>query len=772
MRDLQTVGPTAHARGPARLRPAHLRPPLVAVLVRAAAVAMTLAFAASRLPGIRDHVPLWLLASLTNGVYAAGTALAVLRVALVRVHRAPWVLMAAAMGSYTLATVYSWVVTLRGGTLPFPSLADLGWLLIYPPMYAGIVVVLYIESRHRTLTLLDGAIAGLGGAAVFSQLELGVLIDPAGRGHGIVALITLAYPLGDSLLVATVLCVITVAGKAARGRLGLLCLGLTCFAAADTAYVTLVSRGEYTLGNSVDILYLVGLTLIGVSAWQRAPAEAPPISEGKVQAALPIVFAVGALALLVFSRQGGIEPVTAYLAGCSLVIGLVRGAISIRLTEAVSEIRHREARRDDLTGLANRRAYEEYLADRLAERPAPDLAVLLLDLDRFKDVNDSFGHHVGDRLLREAAARLRQAVRRGDFLARLGGDEFVVVAGPALSEEELNRLARRLREELRAPFEFEGVRAQVDVSIGIAASAELAGDAGLLLQHADIAMYAAKKSRDGHDWYRDNSDVEQRHRLELLDALRRDVGTGAIVLHYQPKLELRTGAVIGVEALVRWQHPTEGLLYPDTFLPLAEQAWLMAELTTNVMGQAIRQCVDWRAAGMPLSVAVNVSSSDLSSPAFPEQVAGMLHRAGLPAAALIVEVTETVMMDEDDYCWVVIEQLGALGVGVSIDDYGTDYASLTYLQRLRSAAELKLDRRFVSQVDSDQRSATIVRSTIDLAHLLGMAVVAEGVETAPILGLLTNWGCDLAQGYHISRPKPAADLTEWLLAGAGVSVDN
>jgi diguanylate cyclase len=742
---------------------------LARLLLAVAAVA-AVAAAVLTLPPMSHQVGSVVLACLYDTAFASVVLLLGLRAVFVPAQRGTWALFAIGMGWYAGGSIYSWMSRLAGWVLPFPSVCDLGWLLLYPCCYAAIVLLIRAEVRQgRLRTLLDGAVAGLGIAAAFSLLVFDVLLGPAGEAPRELAhLVELAYPIGDALLIATLLCLWTIRGRLERGGLAMLATGVFALAIADTGYLTLIAHHAYIPGAVTDVVYLGGITLMGAAAWRNPTLAWRPATTDGVSLLMPLVSALFALGVLLTATQEPVSRVSISLAGSSLICVVGRTLLAFREVRSLGQVRQREARRDELTGLANRRAFLEHVLTRTAgptaqPEAAAEAILLLLDLDRFKDVNDSLGHHAGDRLLCYASARLATAVRHSDFLGRLGGDEFVIVFGGAgLRRPNVDEVARRLRAELRRPFDIDGVQVHIDVSIGIAAARP---DDGVddLLQHADIAMYEAKRAGGGHCWYSPGGEAAARSRLERLNTLRADVGTAAIALHYQPKIDVRTGTVAGVEALVRWQRDG-AVVYPDDFLPLAEQAGLMQQLTANVLEQAVAQCAAWRRAGALLTVAVNVSATDLDTAGFPAGVVELLEKHGLPPRALTVEITETTLMSSSHHTGVALSTLDALGVRVAIDDYGTSYSSLGYLQRLSTVDELKLDRMFVSQIAGNPRSAAIVKSSIELAHALGMIVVAEGVEDGEVLRQLRGWGCDQAQGYHISRPVPAERLSDWLAA--------
>jgi diguanylate cyclase (GGDEF)-like protein len=435
----------------------------------------------------------------------------------------------------------------------------------------------------------------------------------------------------------------------------------------------------------------------------------------------------------------------------------LRAVEKLRLQQLATEAHH-----DPLTGLANRRRFIEELEATVYGDGGRPCAVLMIDLDRFKEINDSFGHSVGDDLLCLVGPRLQRALQPGDLLARMGGDEFAVLL-PDADAARAREVGNDLGAALRDAFVLDGMPLHVDASVGIALCPDHGRDRSLLLARADTAMYAAKRGRQGFEVWVPDGTPATRDRLETLEQLRSALDGEQLDNHYQPMLDLRSGAVIGVEALVRWNHPDRGLLYPDVFLPLAEQAGLMRRLALRVLERSLRDLQQWRSAGQDLSVAVNLSVSNLQDVALPEQVEMLLDAFDVPAGALTLEITEDVLMADAARSQQVMAGLRRLGVRLSIDDYGTGYSSLSYLRAL-PVDELKLDRSFVTHLTSDERAAAIVRSTLQLSRDLGMSMVVEGVEDAATLAALRAWGCDTAQGYHIARPMPADAFLPWLAA--------
>ncbi len=432
-------------------------------------------------------------------------------------------------------------------------------------------------------------------------------------------------------------------------------------------------------------------------------------------------------------------------------------------TSAMSLEKEHQANHDALTGLPNRKYLLEALDRALGEvPPGRRVGLFLLDLDRFKEVNDTLGHQTGDHLLEHVAERIKGALRPEDVVARLGGDEFAVLLPNVPDADAATEVALRIQAALAEPYRFEGVLLELEASVGIALFPDHGADVQQLQRSADVAMYLAKEERSGVEVYSANKDRNSTTRLGLLGSLRQGIDGGQLELHYQPKVALASGAVVGVEALVRWRHPHRGLIFPDEFVPLAEHSGLMHRLTAHIMDTALEQAARWWSVGLEIPVAVNVSARDLHAAALAETIANGLARHGLPAAALRLELTERVLMSDPNRVGETLEAMERLGVRLSLDDFGTGYSSLVLLQRL-PVSEIKVDRSFVKRLTTSPDDAKIVRSIVDLAHALGIEAVAEGVETEEVWDLLEDLGCDSAQGWYVSRPLPAERATEWLL---------
>ena len=418
-----------------------------------------------------------------------------------------------------------------------------------------------------------------------------------------------------------------------------------------------------------------------------------------------------------------------------------------------------EALVDHLTDLANRRGLHRRLDEALAE-PDARAALLILDVDAFKDVNDTLGHDAGDLVLRRVAQRLEHVALEADLLAHVGGDEFAVLL-TGEQAAEAGAVARRLRTLLEAPLEVEGLGLRLGSSIGIALAPRHAADATGLARRADVAMHLAKTRRTGIEVYAPEHDRHSPARLALTAELHGALEDGQLEVQYQPQADVRTGAVRGAEALVRWRHPEHGLMPPAAFVPLAERAGLMGPLSLLVLEQAIAACAQWRAAGHDLRVAVNLSVTNLMDPDLPVEVAALLREAGLDARHLELEITEDVVMAEAVGPIGVLDELKELGVRLSLDDFGTGYSSMAHLKHLAVDA-LKIDRSFVHDMAQSQEDAAIVRSIVALAHALDLEVVAEGVASQEAWFAVRDAGCDLAQGFQVGRPMVAAGFTAWL----------
>jgi len=436
------------------------------------------------------------------------------------------------------------------------------------------------------------------------------------------------------------------------------------------------------------------------------------------------------------------------------------------VTDSRNEIvalRH-QAMHDGLTDLPNRMMLFDRLAEALeaARSDRRLIALLLMDLDRFKDVNDTFGHHFGDVLLKQVAFRLRNQLHVDDTVARLGGDEFAIVLTSAFDANAVAMTARRILNSLQQPFVVEGQVLEVGASIGIALYPQHGADARTLMRRADVAMYATKQSNAGYTFHeRDEPESRVPDQLSLVVEMRTAIERDEFELYYQPKRHLHSGLITRVEVLIRWNHPRRGLLMPVSFVPIAERTGLIKPMTDWILDKAMQQCREWQDAGAPIHVAVNVSAKSLLEETLPSKVQSMLDKWNIDPRFLKIEITESSIMADPAHALAIMSMLQSMGVRLSVDDFGTGYSSLTHLREL-PIDEIKIDKSFVTGMLTSEADAAIVRTVIDLAHNLGKQVCAEGVEDAETMHKLEEMGCDLAQGYFISRPVPAATLMTWL----------
>jgi diguanylate cyclase (GGDEF)-like protein len=442
-----------------------------------------------------------------------------------------------------------------------------------------------------------------------------------------------------------------------------------------------------------------------------------------------------------------------------LVVRLSKKSI-IKIEAMAAKERHR-ALHDDLTELPNRALFEERLdyAILQAKRRGENFILFILDLVRFKEVNDSLGHSYGDYVLQEVSSRLLELVRDSDTLARVGGDEFALLL-PGTEMESAIKICHKVSLSLDEPFVIEGHRFNVGVSIGVAAYPDHGSDSETLLHQADTAMYEAKKNDVIYAIFHPSQDRASLDRLILISELREAIAKNHLVLHYQPKVSPKDMKLTGVEALVRWQHPEKGLIQPDEFIPLVEQAGLSKHLTHWVLDNAMEQCVLWKKDNISVTISVNLSIKNLHDFDFPNDLAMLLDKWNVDPEMILLEVTESCMVVAPERVNKVVCKLKEMGFHLSIDDFGTGYSSLSYLRKF-PAREIKIDKSFVMDMNSNEDNAVIVRSTIEMVHNIGFTVVAEGVEDKETCQLLADLGCDNIQGFHICRPLPAAKLQKW-----------
>jgi diguanylate cyclase len=736
--------------------PAGLPPP-AAALVRSLRIALVagIAYQLWRLlrpgpPGVVDQV-------MYDGALAVAAALCLTRARLVQAGRLAWACMGGAILAIAAGDVYR---TLFPGDPP--TGADVAFLLFYPLAYCSLVLLFRERARHFPRSAwLDGLIVGLGLTAATAAVAYGPLaFHPVGSPAAVV--VGIAYPVGDLILLLIAGGLLALGGWRLEPTWVALAVGCVTIALADGAYLVQTAEGTYHRGDRIDPFWLISIAALAWASWLHPSRLRSVRLDPGWALLLPGVAVTSAVAVLVYGNVHRLPTAATVLAAGAALATLLRMLITFREIRSTARQRD-EAMIDDLTGLGNRRLLLRRLADLLADGCDRRHALLLVDLDRFKDVNDSLGHPTGDELLRRLAPRLSDRAMPDETVVRLGGDEFAVVVPDIAGPEAAIAAADRIRTAFDAPITVDGVTLHLTASAGIALAPDHGREPTTLLSRADVAMYHAKRTTAGRTVYRPSDDRYTRERLQTAAELRRGLERGEIVCHYQPQLDLRSGRVDGVEALVRWAHPVRGLLPPDQFLPLAEQTGLMRQLTETVLRTALADCQLWESAGLLLAVSVNLAAESILDRSLIDQVRDLLAETPVPTRRLIVEITEGSLLGDPEQVKVVLERLRELGVSVSIDDYGVGYSSLSYLQRL-PVDELKLDRQLVTPVARDKRAAAIVGSTVDLAHALGVRLVAEGVEDWRSLGRLVELGCDRAQGYYIARPMRPGDLPDWLRA--------
>jgi len=675
----------------------------------------------------------------------------------------------------------------------FPSWADAGYLGSY--IFALLAILLLPHQRRsltsRTRIAFDAVIAMIGVVTLSWYFVLGpTIMHETGSAPG--RLLGTAYPLSNLVLI---FCLILLTGRnsapAMRPVNLLLFLAFAVITITNTIYDYQQLHGLYMTGSLLDLGWPLGYLLLGLAAralyllpQQGSQAVAQEKENEQTseqnklwQILIPYVWVptIGILLLFIWRRGEHSMMVMGVVVGIVLLLSLLlmRQLVAIRELHALYanndalattnmqlEI---QATHDALTGLPNRTFLQRRLEQeaQIAQESNIPAALLLLDLDRFKEVNDTLGHTVGDLLLQKIGHRLQSHLRPTDLIARLGGDEFAIVL-PATDAAGAIQTARTLLGALDAPTLVDDHAFAIGGSIGIALIPEHGYDVTTLLRCADVAMYVAKRSQSGHAEYTPQVDKHSPRKLALMSELRQAIADDGLLIHYQPKVSFSLGRMVGVEALVRWPHPVQGLIPPDDFIPLAERTGLIGPLTRWVLERAIRQCRDWEQVGLHINVAVNLSTHTLYDPQLLSTVKDLLQTYGVTSSQLTLEITESMLMEEPERAHDVLADLRALGVSIAIDDFGTGYSSLAYLKRI-PIDEVKIDKAFVFGlgVDADPADAAIVRAVVAMARPLQCEVVAEGVETVETWTFLHELGCDLAQGYYFSPPLSPAELEQW-----------
>jgi diguanylate cyclase (GGDEF)-like protein len=773
-------------RSSQRRRPVHddavfdapARPRRTIKAIHGALIVVLAAYIASLVVrGQRGPAPTWLDGWGVDGFELLVSLLVIARAVLYKRDRRYALLLGLAGCSWAAGDFASTYLSLGGAQVPTLALNNYLWAGTFPLTYVGVMVLMRRDVRKLTAAnYLDGVVATLVTSAALVAFAFHWIASASGGGKEFAA-INLVYPVGDLLLFGLTLVGLLTLPVGQRARWCLIAAAGVNNVAGDTSALfngLLATNVGWFLNI---IAWPASLLMISAAVW-LAPDPSVPVKENTSSGfKIPSVASGLALVILLIGSLEHLSQVAIGLATATLVAAGVRFGLAVRRLGLLTEERHRElevvaqlereskraaqveAHTDDLTGLANRRQLYK-VADQLFEEDRP-LAMLLVDLNRFKEINDTLGHNAGDELLRQVAARLREAIPKSGLLVRLGGDEFAALLADNRDERDIVRAAEMLQRAFDEPFPLDGLTIPVEASIGVAAAPLHADTRSGVLRCADVAMYRAKSKRTGVESYVADSDAHSRDYLALVSDLRLALGTDQLLLHYQPKRSIRDGSFAGVEALVRWQHPRLGLLPPGEFVPLAEREGLMRELTLCVLDRALAQQRAWRQVGQVVPMAVNLSPANLLDTRLPEDIDALIKRHGTVPAELELEITEETLMQDPARALDVIARISELGISFSLDDFGTGYSSLAQLRQLPVRA-LKIDRSFIANMTDSEEDANIVRSTIQLGHSLKLRVIAEGIETPEHLEELTDFGCDVAQGFHLSRPIPPDQIVAWI----------
>jgi len=690
--------------------------------------------------------------------------------------------MTVGLGGWAVGEVISAGFQLASGEAPFPSIADVAYLLY--PIGACIALLLFpvvYSRRSRIRIVLDGLLVATAMFEVYWILLLRDAHSQGGVGFFEMS-VSIAYPVSDLIVVTVALLVLMRARIAQRVTLLMLIAGNVLNALSDTAFTYLNARNSYDTGSIVDVGWVAGLLLLALAALHSTRAPHTEMTTSHVPSRpeiwlpyIPILLAaiVCSPELMPLSSLGpllvsSIVLVAVVLARQFMVVGENR-----RLLASAAD----QALRDALTGLANRALFNDRLthALQLRQRDGQSVVVMSMDLDDFKLVNDSCGHPAGDALLVESSQRLLASVRVGDTVARMGGDEFAVLMEG--SGELARSTAHRVLQAFEEPFVIDGHDLLIHPSVGLAVAPangrEISPDT--LLKQADVAMYSAKRSRTGRvhmftpDMYVTSRasngamDHPSATAVRMLSELRHAIANVELATVYQPKYDLHTGEIVGAEALVRWPHPERGLISPVDFLPLVRRHGLMWSLTEFVLSRALDDVAWWHSQGVRLPIAVNLFAPSLADPELPAKIMHAVTSRNLRTDALTVEITEDLLLEDLDRARKVLDKLRYHGIRIAIDDFGSGYSALSYLREL-PIDEIKMDRQFVAPVLVDWRAASIVRAVIDLAHVLGVGTVAEGVENAETATRLRTFGCDIVQGFLYSPPVTAAAMLDLVIS--------
>lgn len=688
-------------------------------------------------------------------------------------NKKAWYFIAGALATFLTADVTYYVLELTSDEVPYPSIADGFYLSMYPIMIVGLMLLLRSIAPGRDFAgIVDATLIAVATFAVLGILVMDTyLTDDTSELSG--RLISIAYPVMDVALIA-VAARLVAAVQLRQKSFAFLTTGLLSLLVADTIYGILGAAGTFQTGGFADAFWLSFYGLVAVGALHPSMAEKvePRIntSGAITKARLAVLFLV-VFAVPVIDLMWGEPFDKVFISVCSM---LMFGLVLVRLMGLMSVVQHKEqqarydAMHDSLTGLANRALFGDRVESFVAQRKDGVVSVLFVDLDDFKFINDSLGHQVGDDLLVAVAARLSDCVRDQDLVARLSGDEFAVLLESAVDRQDAVAVAQRVQDSLESPIIIDDREIMISASVGIAVERRSNIErAETILRAADVAMYRAKhKGKGRFEFFEQGMHLEAIERLDLKTDLQVALERGQFELNYQPIVDMTDEKVRGVEALIRWNHPTRGYVMPDRFIQLAEQTGQIVPIGRWVLGEACNQVMRWRREHpetAPRTVAVNLSVRQLHDPKLLEDVADALYASGLEPESLTLEITESMLIEETDRGSRALDQLKAMKVKVAIDDFGTGYSSLSYLKRF-PVDTIKIDKSFVAEMETSATSAALVKAVVDLAHNLGVATVAEGIENADQKAQIQELGCTYGQGYLFARPMSAAAVEEKLNA--------
>jgi len=687
--------------------------------------------------------------------------------------RRAWILISAACASWGIGEiVWSWYEVALRRDVPFPSLADVGYLTLVPLAIAGMLMFPAAHSRasSRTRALIDAMII----CASLLFLSWAIVLGPlyrAGSGTALAQTIGLAYPSSDVVIISLIAFLVARSQTSGRIPLALLGTGLAAIAVADSGFAYFTTVGSYASGNLIDTGWFAGFLLIGLGGLRMARTEAVERRSTHRRGVWIPYLAAGLAVVLAGIEKGTNGVLEPFLFWCMLVIVglvLVRQMLTLRDRLTLEDELARQALSDSLTGLANRSLFRDRVGLALArmQRSSTPFAVAFLDLDDFKTTNDTMGHEAGDLLLIAVADRLRYCVRPMDTVARLGGDEFAIVLEGLNDTTTALKIAERALASFHSPFLLKGKEVIVGSSIGIALCNEPEATVDDLLAHADMAMYMAKAAGKGRiEMFQPVMAAAMLKRAELQSDLRRAVEREEFVVHYQPIVSVFDGSVVGIEGLVRWDHPQRGILLPGDFVGLAEDSGVIVPMGRFVLERSLEEFAAMRrtmGAASPW-LSINLSALQLREPNLVEHIAGALAAADVAPADVVLEITETTLLRDRDKIVARLRELSSLGLRIAIDDFGTGYSSLSYLQFL-PADFLKIDRSFVAGLDGGVEDSALAHAIVRMADALGLQAVAEGVETESQLARLRAIGCSLAQGYLFAAPRPLDEIGPMIAA--------